>query len=86
MTNVASCFISVSLVRSLPSRSLKTTIYLYNPWSGGGPTGVEFAAELHDLLHTDIKQHYPGLASLAKISLFDVAPNILGSFDAGLQQ
>ncbi|KAH8097116.1 FAD/NAD(P)-binding domain-containing protein [Cristinia sonorae] len=53
---------------------------------GGGPTGVEFAAELHDLLHTDIKRHYPALADLAKISLFDVAPNILGGFDTGLQE
>ncbi|THH31846.1 hypothetical protein EUX98_g2351 [Antrodiella citrinella] len=53
---------------------------------GGGPTGVEFAAELHDLLHTDMKRHYPALANLAKISLFDVAPNILGGFDSGLQE
>ncbi|CAL1709677.1 unnamed protein product [Somion occarium] len=53
---------------------------------GGGPTGVEFAAELHDLLHTEIRRHYPGLARFARISLFDVAPTILGSFDSGLQQ
>ncbi|EKM56698.1 uncharacterized protein PHACADRAFT_91741 [Phanerochaete carnosa HHB-10118-sp] len=52
---------------------------------GGGPTGVEFAAELHDLLNTDIKKHYPTLHRLARITLFDVAPNILGSFDEGLQ-
>ena len=54
--------------------------------TGGGPTGVEFAAELHDLLHTDIMRHSPNLAKLAKISLFDVAPNILGGFDTGLQE
>lgn len=53
---------------------------------GGGPTGVEFAAELHDLLHTDVKRHYPSFARLARISLFDVAPNILGGFDTGLQE
>ena len=53
---------------------------------GGGPTGVEFAAELHDLLHSDIKRHYPTLARMARISLYDVAPNILGSFDSGLQE
>ncbi|KAH9848656.1 FAD/NAD-P-binding domain-containing protein [Lenzites betulinus] len=50
---------------------------------GGGPTGVEFAAELHDFLHTDIRRHYPALARLAKINLYDVAPNILGGFDTG---
>ncbi|KAH9848658.1 FAD/NAD-P-binding domain-containing protein [Lenzites betulinus] len=53
---------------------------------GGGPTGVEFAAELHDFLHTDIRRHYPALARLAKINLYDVAPNILGGFDTGLQE
>ncbi|KAI0705500.1 FAD/NAD(P)-binding domain-containing protein [Earliella scabrosa] len=53
---------------------------------GGGPTGVEFAAELHDLLHTDMARHYPSLAAMARINLYDVAPSILGGFDAGLQE
>ncbi|KAF8075047.1 hypothetical protein FPV67DRAFT_1475820 [Lyophyllum atratum] len=51
---------------------------------GGGPTGVEFAAELHDLLHADIARHYPALARLSKINLYDVAPQILSSFDKNL--
>ncbi|KAF8580746.1 FAD/NAD(P)-binding domain-containing protein [Ramaria rubella] len=51
---------------------------------GGGPTGVEFAAELHDLLHTDLARAYPHLVPMAKISLYDVAPQILGNFDQGL--
>ncbi|TFY57741.1 hypothetical protein EVJ58_g6846 [Rhodofomes roseus] len=51
----------------------------------GGPTGVEFAAELHDFLHTEVKRHFPALHRFARISLFDVAPTILGSFDQGLQ-
>ncbi|KAI0753299.1 FAD/NAD-P-binding domain-containing protein [Daedaleopsis nitida] len=53
---------------------------------GGGPTGVEFAAELHDLLHTDMYRHYPTLTAMARINLYDVAPSILGGFDAGLQE
>ncbi|KAF9238109.1 FAD/NAD(P)-binding domain-containing protein [Melanogaster broomeanus] len=53
-------------------------------FTGGGPTGVEFSAELHDLLHAEIERHYPSLARLAKITLYDVAPNILGSFDKSL--
>ncbi len=53
---------------------------------GGGPTGVEFAAELHDLLHTDMNKHYPSLAAMARINLYDVASSILGGFDAGLQE
>jgi NADH dehydrogenase FAD-containing subunit len=53
---------------------------------GGGPTGVEFSAELHDLLHSDIQRHYPMLARMAKITLYDTAPSILGSFDKSLIQ
>ncbi|KIY62112.1 FAD/NAD(P)-binding domain-containing protein [Cylindrobasidium torrendii FP15055 ss-10] len=51
---------------------------------GGGPTGVEFAAELHDLLHSEVAQHHPELARLTRISLYDVADSILGSFDSSL--
>ncbi len=67
------------------SMFLSTPRYLTES-AGGGPTGVEFAAELHDLLRTDIERHYPHLAKLARISLFDVASSILGSFDEGLQE
>ncbi len=50
------------------------------PASGGGPTGVEFAAELHDLLHSDAVKHYPSLSGMARISLYDVAPRVLGTY------
>jgi len=52
---------------------------------GGGPTGVEFAAELHDLLKDDLVYVYPGLVEAAKITVYDVAPSILGTFDKKLQ-
>ncbi|KAJ7177882.1 NDE1, mitochondrial external NADH dehydrogenase [Mycena filopes] len=51
---------------------------------GGGPTGVEFASELHDLLHAEVADHFPSLVKMAKITIYDVAPNILGSFDKTL--
>jgi len=51
---------------------------------GGGPTGVEFSAELHDLLHKEVRIHYPALEKLARITLYDVAPNILATFDKSL--
>lgn len=54
---------------------------------GAGPTGVEFAAELHDLLKTDIRRHFgEKLARLARINLYDVAPRVLGGFEQGLAQ
>ncbi|KAJ3759856.1 FAD/NAD(P)-binding domain-containing protein [Lentinula raphanica] len=53
---------------------------------GAGPTGVEFAAELHDLIHAEVWEHYPSLAKMARINLYDVAPSILGMFDKNLVQ
>ncbi|GAA6016866.1 hypothetical protein JCM8202_004459 [Rhodotorula sphaerocarpa] len=53
---------------------------------GGGPTGVEFAGELHDALTTDIQHAYPKLAPLCRITIYDVAAQILGSFDKNLAE
>lgn len=51
---------------------------------GGGPTGVEFSAELHDLCHEDLRRLYPDLAKYVHITIYDVAPNILSMFDSSL--
>ena len=53
---------------------------------GGGPTGIEFSAELHDLLTEDLTRLYPGLEKYTRITVFDVAPTILGMFDVRLQE
>ena len=41
---------------------------------GGGPTGMEFAAELSDLVHMDLRKIYPDLVGTVEIIVFDVAP------------
>ncbi|KAL2141812.1 hypothetical protein VTI28DRAFT_1899 [Corynascus sepedonium] len=51
---------------------------------GGGPTGIEFAAELHDLIHDDLAPIYPELAPLVSITVYDVAPKVLPMFDQAL--
>jgi len=51
---------------------------------GGGPTGIEFAAELHDLLESDMQRAYPSLVPFAAITIYDVAPKILAAFDEDL--
>lgn len=50
----------------------------------GVATGVEFAAELFDLCHEDLKKLYPNLIPHIKISIYDVATKILPMFDASL--
>ena len=51
---------------------------------GGGPTGMEFAANLADLIHEDLAKLYPSLMQYVRISLYDVAPKVLPMFDASL--
>lgn len=52
---------------------------------GGGPTGVEFAAELHDFVTQDVYRLYPALKGKITITLYNLSPGILQSFDASLR-
>ena len=53
---------------------------------GGGPTGVEFAAEMYDFLEEDLKKWYPEEAGQFQITLLDAQKFILGSFDHQLSE
>ena len=44
---------------------------------GGGPTGTEFSAELHDLICHDLVKLYPGLAALATVTVIQSGDHIL---------
>ncbi|XP_020591247.1 external alternative NAD(P)H-ubiquinone oxidoreductase B3, mitochondrial-like isoform X2 [Phalaenopsis equestris] len=48
---------------------------------GGGPTGVEFAAELHDFVAEDLSKLYPSLYGLVKIEVIEAGEHILTTFD-----
>ena len=51
---------------------------------GAGPTGMEFAGNLHDLIHEDMSKMHPQFMKFVQITLYDVAPKILPMFDAAL--
>ncbi|KAI8997307.1 hypothetical protein BDB01DRAFT_770594 [Pilobolus umbonatus] len=51
---------------------------------GGGPTGIEYAAELHDFLIDDLTAWYPELAGKVKITLVEALPNVLPAFSKQL--
>jgi NADH:quinone reductase (non-electrogenic) len=51
---------------------------------GGGPTGVEVAAEIHDLIHEELSESYPELAPLARVVLVEALGRLLTSFDEAL--
>ncbi|OMO65109.1 Calcium-binding EF-hand [Corchorus olitorius] len=48
---------------------------------GGGPTGVEFAAELHDFVSEDVVKLYPKVKDYVKITLLEATDHILNMFD-----
>ncbi|GAA0154793.1 hypothetical protein Leryth_015522 [Lithospermum erythrorhizon] len=48
---------------------------------GGGPTGVEFAAELHDFVNKDLTRLYPALKKYVRITLLEAGDHILNMFD-----
>jgi len=51
---------------------------------GGGPTGVEYAAELHDFLVEDLQNWYPEIAGRVKITLVEALPSVLPMFSKQL--
>lgn len=51
---------------------------------GGGPTGIEFSAELHDLINEDLARIYPELIKFHRITVYDVAEKVLPMFDEKL--
>ncbi|RKP33483.1 pyridine nucleotide-disulfide oxidoreductase-domain-containing protein, partial [Dimargaris cristalligena] len=48
---------------------------------GGGPTGIEFSSELSDFIRDDLRKLYPHLVDQVSMTVYDVAPTILSSFD-----
>lgn len=53
---------------------------------GGGPTGVEIAAEIQDLLAGELRRAYPDLASVARVVLVEASTRLLGGFDEALSE
>lgn len=70
---------------SLPTASHELRQQLMNfAIVGGGPTGMEFAAELSDLVREDMTKVYPSLAHKVQITVYDVMPRVLSMFDENL--
>jgi NADH dehydrogenase len=53
---------------------------------GGGPTGVEVAGALADLLHSELARDFPNLpVPKARVILYESSPHLLGAFKPRLQ-
>lgn len=84
---ILACFEQASQLLSSPTTYEFQQALLNFVIVGGGPTGVEFAAELHDFIHDDLIHYYGAdLVKVARITIFDVADRILGGFDKRLAE
>jgi len=52
---------------------------------GGGPTGIELAAEMHDFLHEDLARLFPRVAPEVSITLVEASSRVLGGFDSSVR-
>lgn len=52
---------------------------------GGGPTGIEFSAELHDLVYQDLWKIYPEVVQDIRITVIE-AREVLSAFDEKLRE
>ncbi len=53
---------------------------------GGGPTGVEFAAEVQDFLREDLSKIYPHIQGKVKVTLVQSRDHILNTYDQTISQ
>lgn len=74
-------------IASLPTTTEDVKEHLLNfAVVGGGPTGIEFSAELHDLVTEDMAKLYPELIKYFRVTVYDVASKVLPMFDEKLGQ
>jgi NADH:ubiquinone reductase (non-electrogenic) len=78
---VIDCFENASLP-GLSAEERKN--YLTFVVCGGGPTGVEFAAELHDFIDEDVSKKYPALENDIEVILIEAGDKLLNTFDEKL--
>lgn len=78
-----SCFETAAL----PTTSVEMKKQLLNfAVVGGGPTGIEWSAELHDIIAEDMSKFYPELVQYTHTTVYDVAPKVLSMFDERLSK
>eukprot|EP01024_Parvocaulis_polyphysoides_P073525 TRINITY_DN9468_c1_g1_i5.p1 TRINITY_DN9468_c1_g1~~TRINITY_DN9468_c1_g1_i5.p1 ORF type:complete len:604 (+),score=96.75 TRINITY_DN9468_c1_g1_i5:111-1922(+) len=53
---------------------------------GGGPTGVEVAAELHDMITQDLHKLYPRLIPYVRIRVIELMSHVLNMYDRKISE
>lgn len=74
--SVIDCF-EMAVIPSLSDEERRENLHFVIV--GGGPTGIEFAAELNDFLEEDLVNLYPTVKDLVKISVIQSGDHILNA-------
>uniref|UniRef100_A0A0G4FCK7 EF-hand domain-containing protein n=1 Tax=Chromera velia CCMP2878 TaxID=1169474 RepID=A0A0G4FCK7_9ALVE len=53
---------------------------------GGGPTGVEFAAELRDFIYEEVTHLYPRVVARARVTLINAMGHLLNTYDVRISE
>ena len=53
---------------------------------GGGPTGVEVAAELQDMVESDLVKVYPDLIQDVRIAVIELQDHVLSTYDRRISE
>lgn len=75
---ISECFERAALPYTMEEERKKLLSFVI---CGGGPTGVEVAAEIHDMIFDDLKEHYPELMKDVKIRVIELMDYVLSTYD-----
>lgn len=75
-------------IASLPTTSMEDRARLLSfVVCGGGPTGVEIAAEIYDMINEDVQKHFqPTLQKLARVHLIQSRKHILNTYSESISE
>ena len=78
---VSECFERAALPATSKEESEKLLSFVI---VGGGPTGVEVAAELYDLIENDLSKLYPDIVKHVKIRVVELMDHVLSTYDRAI--
>ncbi|PRW59414.1 type-II calcium-dependent NADH dehydrogenase isoform A [Chlorella sorokiniana] len=80
---ISECFERAALPQTTPEERKKLLSFVI---VGGGPTGVEVAAELHDLITEDLVKLYPDQIQDVSVRVIELMDHVLSMYDRAIGQ
>ena len=81
--HVSECFERAALPQTPPEEKDKLLSFVV---CGGGPTGVEVAAELHDMMTEDLVKLYPALTPHVRVRIIELQDHLLSTYDRAISE